>query len=47
MTRVPEPDPDLEMRGDGGGEGLSTRPLDKRGPVSKNNFFGPLGLSLV
>ena len=31
------PDPDLEIGG--GGEG--------RGPVSKRNVFGPLGLSLV
>ena len=39
-------DPNLEIRG-GGGEGLSFRPLNKGGMVSKKPFFGPLGLSLV
>ena len=35
------PDPDLEIRGGGGGRG-SNRPLDMGvGPVSQNNFFGP------
>ena len=42
------PDPDLEMGGGGGGrEGLSFRPLNKGGLISKKTFFGPLGLSLV
>ena len=38
-------DPNLEIKG--GGEGLSFRPLNKGGMVSKKPFFGPLGLSLV
>jgi len=41
------PEPDLEVRG---GEGRSSRPLDKGGKgeaVSKNKFFGPSDLSLV
>ena len=36
------PDSDLEIRG-----GQSSRTFDKGGGVSKKNFFGPLGLSLV
>ena len=38
------PKTDLEIRWGGG----SSRPLEKGGgPVSKNSFFGPWGLSLV
>ena len=40
------PDPDLEIRGGGGG-GRSSRHLDKERAVSKRNFFRPSGLSLV
>ena len=32
------PDPDLEIRGRGGG-GRSSRPLDKGGPAFQKNFF--------
>ena len=39
-------DPDFEMEGGGGGV-WSSRPLDKGGTVTPQNFFGPLGLSLV
>ena len=42
----PVPYPDLEIRG-GGREGLSFRPLNKGGLISKKTFFGPLALSLV
>ena len=36
------PDLDLEIRG-----GSHPEPLIRGGGVSKKNFFGPLGLSLV
>ena len=36
------PDPDLELRGKGGG-GRSSRPLDKEGAVSPPQIFPPFG----
>ena len=44
------PDPDLEIRGEGGGEGRSSRPFDKRGGGEgglQKKFFGLSEFSLV
>ena len=42
------PNPDLEIRGESGGGGQSSRPLVKGDPVSpQKNFFDTSDLSLV